>query len=82
MAIGAIVGVGVSQLLRLLTGIWLNATERFDNPALIRLFWVGFLAAPAALLSSLLGKGTLRWPACGLSVLMTLHWILLTPWDM
>jgi len=84
LAIGAIVLVGLSQLLRIVTGVWADVSGGGgfpDNPAFVRLFGLGFFAAPAGLLVSLLGKGVLRWPACWLSALMTFLWIFTTPWD-
>lgn len=36
----------------------------------------GFAAAPLGFLASLLGNGKLRWPACGLSALMTVFWLI------
>ena len=85
MAIAAIVLVGLSQLLRIVTGVWADVSGGGgfpSNPAFIWLLGLGFLAAPAGLLVGLFSKGTLRWPACGLSVLMTFLWILTIPWDM
>ena len=84
LAIGAIVLVGLSQLLRILTAVWASVSGGGgfpDNPVFIFLFELGFLVAPAGLLASLFGKGTLRWPACGLSALMTFVWFFTTPWD-
>ena len=83
-AIGAIALVGLSLLLRFVTGIWvdINGELVFDNPAFRWLFGAGFLATPIALLVSFLGKGNLRWPALGLSALMTYVWIFFTAWDM
>jgi hypothetical protein len=83
-AIGAIILVGLSVLLRIISGAWadLSGGGGFpDNPVFIWLFGIGFFAAPAGLLASLFGKGTLRWPACWLSALMTFLWIFTTPWD-
>jgi hypothetical protein len=85
LAIAAIVLVGLSQLLRIVTGVWADVSGGGgfpSNPAFIWLLGFGFLAAPAGLLIGLFSKGTLRWPACGLSVLMTFLWILTIPWDM
>ena len=85
LAIGAIVLVGLSQLLRIVTGVWADVSGGGgfpSNPAFIWLLGFGFLAAPAGLLIGLFSKGILRWPACGLSVLMKFLWILTTPWDM
>ena len=84
LAVGAIVLVGLSQLLRIVTGVWADVSGGGgfpDNPIFTYLFGLGFLVAPGGLLAILFGKGTLRWPACGLSALMTFVWIFTTPWD-
>jgi len=74
-AIGAIALVGLSQSLLLVFGIWLDVTGgRSYQGAFTWLAAVGFLSAPTGFLASLLGKGTLRWPACSLAVLMTILW--------
>ena len=36
----------------------------------------GFAAAPLGFLASLPGNGKLRWPACGLSALVTAFWLI------
>ena len=76
LAIGAIALVGLSELLWSVFGIWVSVNGGWsDNPVFLRVFGFGFYAALAALLASLFGKGTLRWPACGLSTALTFWWI-------
>jgi hypothetical protein len=43
-------------------------------PFLLRFYRWGPLTSVAGLFTSILGKGKLRWPSCGLSVLMTFLW--------
>jgi hypothetical protein len=81
LAIAAIGLVGLSQMSRFVIGIRAEVSG-LENPVLLWLLGIGFLTAPIALLVSVLGKGTLRRPACGLAVITTFTWILSTPWDM
>ena len=46
----------------------------FYDPVLLRFYLWGFLTSLTGLLTGILGKGKLRWPSCGLSVLMTFLW--------
>jgi hypothetical protein len=46
----------------------------FYDPVLLRFYRWGFLTSLAGLLTSIAGKGKLRGPSCGLSVLMTSLW--------
>jgi hypothetical protein len=76
-AIGAIILVGLSGLLLIVSGGWGTASGgEPDNPAFIWIFWLGFLPAPTGLLASLFGKGTLRRRALALAGVMTALWIL------
>lgn len=81
LAVGAIALVGLSELLWIVAGVWADVSSGGGlNPVFTYLFGLGLLVALAGLLASLFGKGTLRWPACGLSALMTFVWIFKTPW--
>jgi hypothetical protein len=77
LAFAAISLGGLSELLWIISSFWARAIGGFHvyDPVLIWLVRFGFLAGPAGLLTSLFGKGTLRWPACGLSAVMTFLWI-------
>ena len=75
-AIGSILLVAVSELLYNVWGIWVSVNGGWsDSPVMLRVFGFGFYAALAGLLASLFGKGILRWPACGLSAVLTFWWI-------
>src|SRR5215469_15186469 len=65
-----------SVTLWVFTGIWALARGGFPyyDPVLLRLYSFGFFSSLTALLISLPGKGKLRWPACGIGVLMTFLW--------
>jgi hypothetical protein len=67
---------GLSSLLWLISLVWARVIGGFPyyDPVLLRFYRWGFLTASAGLFVSFLGKGKLRWPACGLSALMTLLW--------
>jgi len=78
LAIGAIALVGLSELLWIVFGVLLNVSigrgESYES--LVK--WIaglGMFAAPAGLLASLFGKGTLRRPACGLAIVMGILWV-------
>jgi hypothetical protein len=76
-AIGAIILVGLSGLLLIVSTVWATASGgEPDNPAFIWIFWLGFLPAPTGLLASLFGKETFRWRALALAGVMTALWIL------
>jgi hypothetical protein len=68
---------GVSVLIWILMGIWAHTIGGFPfyDPILMRLYALGFLTGCAGLAAGLLGKGKLRWPACGVSALMTFLWL-------
>jgi hypothetical protein len=70
--------VGLSALLWVTSLIWARVIGGFPfyDPILMRFYRWGFLTSLAGLLTSMLGKGKLRWPSCGLSVLMTLLWFM------
>lgn len=78
VAIGAVVLVALADLSWLAYGIWSNVGSGGYNSLIPRAARFGFLAAPAALVASLLGKGKLRWPAFGLSAVLTFLWIFTT----
>jgi hypothetical protein len=68
---------GVSVLVWIVVGIWAQAIGWFPfyDPVLMRLYAWGFLTGFAGLVAGLVGKGKLRWPACGVSALMTFLWL-------
>jgi hypothetical protein len=68
---------GVSTLLWLTSLVWAQAIGGLQvyDPVLMWFVRLGFLTAPLGFLTSFLGKGTLRWPSCGLSGLMTFLWL-------
>jgi hypothetical protein len=67
---------GVSSLLWVISLVWARVIGGFPfyDPILLRFYRWGFLTAAGGLLVSLVGKGKLRWPTCGLSALMVLFW--------
>jgi hypothetical protein len=68
---------GVSVLVWIVMEIWARAIGGFPfyDPILMRLYAWGFMTGFAGLVAGLVGKGKLRWPACGVSALMTLLWL-------
>jgi hypothetical protein len=68
--------VGLSALLWVISILWARAIGGFPyyDPVLLRFYRWGGLTSLAGLLTSVMGKGKLRWPSCGLSVLMTFLW--------
>ena len=77
LGIGAIALGGVSDLLLAVSAVWvaIHGGEPY-NPVFQWIGALGFIAAPASLLAGLFGKGTLRWPACGLSIFMMFSWLI------
>jgi|SRR6266480_486924 len=76
LAIAAIVLVGFSELLWIVAGVWLDMGGGGSGYTVFPWFArLGFFAAPAGLLASLIGKGTLRLPACIAAVVVMLLWI-------
>lgn len=75
-AIVAVGLAGISALLWFISITWARAIGGFPfyDPVLLRFYRWGGLTAMAGLLVSFLGKGKLRWPTCGLSLLMTFLW--------
>jgi len=77
-AVGAMALVGLSELLWVGFGILVNTSRGGAYDLVLTWFArLGFFAAPAALLASLFGKGTLRWPAFSLAIVMALLWIVI-----
>lgn len=75
LAIGATSLVGLSNLLWLVFGFWLDINGGRSHESMFTwLAAIGFIAAPAGFLASLVGKGNLRRPACYLGVVMTILW--------
>jgi len=81
LAIVSIALVGLSELRWFVFGIKVAVSGQLTSLALMQLYWAGFFAAPTALVASLLGKGTRRRPACGLSSLLILLRIF-SMWDL
>jgi hypothetical protein len=69
--------VSASSLLWFVSIIWAHVIGGFPfyDPVLLRFYRWGFLTSMSGLLTSFIGKGKLRWPACGLSALMTFLWL-------
>jgi hypothetical protein len=67
----------LSFLLWLVLFAWARAIGGFPyyHPVVMRFYGWGFLTGAAGLLVSLIGKGKLRWPACGLAALMAFLWL-------
>ena len=78
VAIGAISFAGISSLLWLISIVWAGVIGGFPyyDPVLLRFYRWGALTSLSGLLISFVGKGKLRWPACGLSSLMVLLWFM------
>jgi hypothetical protein len=77
-AVGAITVLSFSELLWTVSAVWIAVQRGASyNPVFQWIGALGFFAAPTALLAGLFGKGKLRWPACGLSVLMMYSWLAL-----
>jgi hypothetical protein len=77
----AMVGIGlagVSALLWVVSLIWARAIGGFPfyDPVLLRFYRWGFLTSALGLFVSLVGKGKLRWPTTGLSLLMSMLWFM------
>src|SRR5947207_2055758 len=77
LAIGAISLAGLSYLLWIIWHFWALAIGGLHvyDPVLVWFVRIGFLTGPLGLLTSILGKGSLRWPACGLSAVMIFLWL-------
>lgn len=76
-AISAFSLAGISLIMWVVLFAWAQAIGGFGfyNPVVLRFYRWGFLTGAAGLLISLIGKGKLRWPACGLSALMAFLWL-------
>ena len=76
VAFAAISLAGVSLLLWLISVIWARVIGGFPyyDPVLLHFYRWGGTTSLFGLLVSFAAKGKLRWPACGLSFLMTLLW--------
>jgi hypothetical protein len=77
VAIGAFGLAALSFLLWLILFAWAHAIGGFPfyHPVVMRFYAWGFLTGACGIAMSLAGKGKLRWPACGVSALMTFLWI-------
>jgi|SRR5579864_5604047 len=78
VAFTAIALAGASSLLWLVSIIWARVIGGFPyyDSTLLTFYRWGGLTSLAGLLVSFVGKGKLRWPACGLSALMSLLWFM------
>src|SRR5207248_3678744 len=78
VAIGAIGCAGVSSTLWLISLLWARVTGgfRYYDPVLLSFYQWGCLTGLIGFLISFIGKGKLRWPACGLSSLMVFLWLM------
>ncbi len=78
VAIVAIGLAGVSALLWVVSLIWARAIGGFPfyDPVLLRFYRWGFLTSALGLFVSFVGKGKLRWPTTGLSLLMSMLWFM------
>ena len=76
VAFAATAFVGLSALLWVISLVWARVIGGFPfyDPILLRFYRWGFLTGAVGLLTSLIGKGKLRWPSCGLSALMIFLW--------
>jgi hypothetical protein len=76
-AFAAISLAGISVLIWIVMGIWAQAIGGFPfyDPILMRIYAWGLLTGLAGFVASLVGKGKLRWPACGVSAVMTFLWL-------
>lgn len=76
VALVAISLAGISSMLSLTTYIWARVIGGFPfyDPVHLSLMRWGILTSFVGLIVSFVGKGRLRWPACGVSFFMTLLW--------
>jgi hypothetical protein len=76
VAIAAAFLAGLSAVLCVTSLIWAHVIGGFQfyDPILMRFYRWGFLTSAAGLITSLVGKGNLRWPSCLLSALMVFFW--------
>jgi hypothetical protein len=66
---------GLSVVLWFVLVIWARARGfRHYDPILLRCYGVGLLLGLGGVVSSLPGKGKLRWPACLISFAMVFMW--------
>jgi hypothetical protein len=75
MAIAALILTGLSELLWIVSSVWVDAFRGYHFRVFLWIVRLGSFTGPVGMLGSLFGKGTLRWPAFSLSVVMTLLWI-------
>lgn len=78
VAIVAMSFAGVSALLWVVSLVWARLIGGFPfyDPVLLRFYRWGFLTSALGLFVSLVGKGKLRWPTTGLSLLMSMLWLM------
>jgi|HubBroStandDraft_6_1064221.scaffolds.fasta_scaffold2815163_1 hypothetical protein len=77
-AIGAATLAGVSVILWVFSFVWAQKVGGFGyyDPVLMRFYRCGSITGLAGLVAGFGGAGKLKWPACGLSTLMTLLWLI------
>jgi hypothetical protein len=75
--LGAFGFATLSFLLWLILFAWAHSIGGFPfyDPVVMHFYGWGFLTGASGIAMSLAGKGRLRWPAGGVSVLMTFLWI-------
>ena len=78
LATGAFGLGGLSVLLWFFLAIWafLRGGFRFYDPVLLRSYGIGLLLGLGGFITSLPGKGKLRWPACFVSFAMVFMWLI------
>jgi hypothetical protein len=77
-AVGAVGLSGISVCLWVTSLIWARAIGGFGyyDPVLLQFFRWGSVTGLAGLAASFVATGKLRWPTCGLSMLMVLLWFM------
>ncbi|MGB7281292.1 MAG: hypothetical protein WBE13_03435 [Candidatus Acidiferrum sp.] len=67
----------VSFVLWLVLFVWARVVGGFPyyDPFVLRFYGFGLLTGTMGLVGGLIGKGKLRWPACGMSALMAFLWL-------
>jgi hypothetical protein len=76
-AIGAATFAGISVMLWVFSFVLARKVGGFGyyDPVLMRFYRWGSVTGLAGIVAGFGGTGKLKWPACGLSTLMTLLWL-------